>query len=327
LRRAAEAARAQALSTVYARDVITLTLAGAVTQTYFSVRSFDAQIIATRETLRTREESLSLVNRRARGGVASGLDVAQAEGLRAQASAQLKELVRLRTLAEHLLGTLTGKLDIVIPEQGIGGIPLPPVPPPGLPSTLIERRPDVRAAEQQVVASNAEIGVATAALFPTISLTGDFGGESSVLRTTVNSGARIWGIGLNLAAPIFDFGRRRAAVQGQEAQEREIQANYEKVVQTGFREVADALTNLQLTTSAESDQQARVKAARDALRLANRRYDGGLSPYFDVLDAQRTVNEAELVFIQNRLNQLSASVDLMKALGGGWTPERVASSQ
>jgi outer membrane protein, multidrug efflux system len=327
LRRAAEAARAQALSTVYARDVITLTLAGATVQAYFSVRSFDAQIIATRETLRTREESLALVNRRARGGVASGLDVAQAEGLRAQSSAQLKELIRLRTLAQHLIGTLTGQLDIVIAEQGIGAIPLPPTPPPGLPSSLIERRPDVRAAEQQLVAANAEIGVARAALFPTISLTGDFGSESSVLHNLFTSGARVWGVGLNLAAPIFDFGRRVAAVEGQEAQDREVLANYEKTIQTGFREVADALTNLQLTAAAETDQQARVKAARDALRLANRRYEGGLSPYFDVLDAQRTVNEAELVQIQNRLNQLSASVDLMKALGGGWSPERLATAE
>ena len=149
LRRAAEAARAQALSSVYAKEVVTLTLTGATVQTYFSIRSFDAQIIATRETLRTREESLALVNRRARGGVASGLDVAQAEGLRAQAAAQLKELVRFRTLAQHVMGTLTGRLDIEVPEQGIDGIPLPPTPPPGLPSELIERRPDVRAAEQQ----------------------------------------------------------------------------------------------------------------------------------------------------------------------------------
>jgi outer membrane protein, multidrug efflux system len=327
LRRAAEAARAQALGTVYARDVVSLTLAGATAQTYFSIRAFDAQIIATRETLRTREESLALVNRRARGGVASGLEVAQAEGLRAQAAAQLKELVRARTVAQHLLGTLTGRLDIAVPEADLAGIPLPPVPPPGLPSSLIERRPDVRVAEQSLVSANAQIGVAKAALFPTISLTGDFGAESSVLSTLLRSSSNIWSAGLNLVMPVFDAGRRHAALEGQEATQREVLANYQKAVQTGFREVSDALTNLQQTTAEEVDQAARVKAARDALRLANRRYEAGLSPYFDVLDAQRTVNDAELIRIQNRQAQLSASVDLMKALGGGWVAGEPVASQ
>ena len=327
LRRAAEAARAQALATVYARDVVSLTLVGATAQTYFSIRAFDAQIIATRETLRTREESLALVNRRARGGVASALEVAQAEGLRAQAAAQLKDLVRGRYVAQHLLGTLTGRLDVVVPEADLAAIPLPPVPPPGLPSSLIERRPDIRAAEQNLVAANAQIGVAKAALFPTFSLTGDLGAESAVLSSLLRSSSSIWSAGLNVVVPIFDAGRRLAALQGQEATQREVLANYQNAVQTGFREVSDALTNLQQTTAAEVDQAARVKAARDALRLANRRYEAGLSPYFDVLDAQRTVNDAELIRIQNQQAQLSASVDLMKALGGGWVPGQPLASQ
>jgi multidrug efflux system outer membrane protein len=327
LRRAAEAARAQALATRYAKDVVSLTLAGVTAQTYFSIRSFDAQIIATRETLRTREESLSLVTRRARGGVASDLDVAQAEGLRTQAAAQLKELIRLRTVAVHLLGALTGVLDLRIAEAGLDRIPVPPQPPAGLPSNLLERRPDVRQAEQNLVAANAQIGVAIAATLPTISLTGAFGGESASLSNLLNSGSRIWSAALGLAAPIFDAGRSRAAVEVQEATRREVLAGYEKTIQTAFREVSDALINVQQTGAAEIDYRARVAAARNALRLANRRYEAGLSQYLDVLDAQRTVNDAELAQIVNRQAQLAASVDLMKALGGGWTPASPVASR
>ncbi|HEY7904447.1 MAG TPA: efflux transporter outer membrane subunit [Casimicrobiaceae bacterium] len=319
LRRAAEAARAQALGSHYARDVVALTLAGDVAQTYFALRSFDAQIAATRETLQSREQSAALVNRRARGGVASDLDVAQAEGLRAQAAAQLKLLVRQRAAALHMLGTLTGRLDLAIAEAGIDAIPLPPQPPPGLPSALIEQRPDVRKAEQDLVSANAQIGVAKAALLPTIDLTGDLGAQSASLASLLQYGSRIWSIGFGLAQPIFDAGRRQAAVEGQEAFERETLAAYQKSLETAFREVADALVDMQQTTAAAADYDANLVAARNALRLATRRYEAGLAQFLDVLDAQRTVNTAELARILNRQAQLAASVDLMKALGGGWT--------
>jgi outer membrane protein, multidrug efflux system len=320
LRRQVEAAQAQALGSRYARDVVELTLVSDVTDVYFSLRSLDAQIIATRDTLRTREEAAALVNRRARGGVASDLDVAQAEELRAAASAQLKFLLRQRATAQHLLATLTGQLDLVVAEAGIEAIPLPPQPPAGLPSALLERRPDIRKAEQDLVAANAEIGAARAALLPTIALTGALGTQSAGLGDLLQYGSRIWSIGFGLAQPIFDAGRRQAAVEGQEAFEREILAAYQKSIETAFREVADALSDLAQTTSAAADHDARVTAARTALRLANRRYEGGLSPFFDVLDAQRTVNEAELARIANREAQLDSSVALMKALGGGWAP-------
>lgn len=327
LRRAAEAARAQALGTRYARDVVALTLAGNTAQAYFALRSLDAQIIATRETLQSRERSYSLVARRARGGIASDLDVAQAEGLRAQSAAQLKLLIRLRASTEHLLGTLTGRLDLRVGEAGIDGIPLPPQPPAGLPSALIERRPDIRKAEQDLVAANAEIGVARAALLPNISLTGAFGVESLALSSLLMYGSNIWTIGLGLTQPIFDAGRRQAAVQGQEAVDRENLAAYQKSIQTAFREVADALVDLQQTTAAATDQDARVVAARTALRLANRRYEAGLSPFLDVLDAQRTLNDAQIAQILNLQAQLAASVDLMKSLGGGWSAGQPVATQ
>jgi multidrug efflux system outer membrane protein len=148
-------------------------------------------------------------------------------------------------------------------------------------------------------------------------------GLSSLLRY----GSRIWSIGFGLAQPIFDAGRRQAAVEGQEALDREVLAAYQKSIQAAFREVSDALTDLQQTTAAATDQDARVVAARNALRLANRRYTSGLSPFLDVLDAQRTVNEAERAQIINRQAQLAASVDLMKALGGGWSVEQALAAR
>jgi len=327
LRRAAEAARAQALGTRYAKDVVALSLVGDVAQTYFALRSLDAQVIATRATLQSREASAKLVDRRARGGVASALDVAQAEGLRAQASAQLKVLTRARAAALHLIGTLTGSLGLAIPEASLDAIPLPPQPPAGLPSELIERRPDVRKAEQDLVAANAQIGVARAAMLPRIALTGDLGAQSASLASLLEYGSRIWSIGFGLAQPIFDAGRREAALEGQQAVERETLAAYQKAIQTAFREVADALVDVRETNAAAADYDARLAAARDALRLANRRYEGGLAQYLDVLDAQRTVNDAELAQIMNRQAQLTASVDLMKALGGGWSPREGLAAQ
>ncbi len=203
LRRMVESARAQALATYYAKDVVTLSLAGLTAQTYFALRSLDAQVTATRETLVTREDYLGIVRRRTEAGLASDLDLNQAQGARSDAAAQLKELVRQRAIAQHLLGTLTGEPDIVIAPGALAQLPVPPVPPVGLPSDLLERRPDIRAAEEGLVAANAQIGAAQAALFPRISLTGFFGGESKDLAALVQSSGRIWSIGLALSLPIF----------------------------------------------------------------------------------------------------------------------------
>jgi multidrug efflux system outer membrane protein len=321
LRRMLESARAQLLATHYAKDVVTLSLAGLTTQTYFSLRSLDAQITATSETLTTREEYLRLVRRRVDGGLASGLDLAQALGARSDAAAQLKELVRQRALAEHFLGTLTGRLDLKLSPGDLAQLPVPPVPPTGLPSTLLERRPDIRQAEETLVSANAQIGVAKAALLPKISLIGDFGGESTALSSLVQSGARIWSIGFALAQPIFTAGRLSAEVDATTARQKQALASYQKSIQTAFREVSDALANVSQTAATEIDLQSSVDAARDALRLSGERYEAGYSPYLNVLDAQRTLNISQLALIRNRQALLSASVDLMKALGGGWTDE------
>jgi outer membrane protein, multidrug efflux system len=327
LRRQLESARAQALSTHYARDVVTLSLAGLTAQTYFALRSLDAQVTATRETLKTRQDYLDIVRRRAEGGLASDLDLNQAIGARSDAAAQLKELVRQRAIAEHLLGTLTGNLGLKLPPGDLAHLPVPPVPPTGLPSTLLERRPDIRSAEENLVSANALIGVAKAALLPRISLTGLLGGESDELNTLLKSGGGIWSIGFALAQPIFTAGRLLAEVDATAARQKQALATYQKSIQTAFREVADALTNVEEAATAGADLQTSVDASRNALRLATLRYEAGYSNYLDVLDAQRTLNVSELALIRNQQGLLSATVDLMKALGGGWQDEQPLASK
>ena len=322
LRRILEAVRAQALGTRYAKEVVALSLAGLTSQAYFSLRSLDMQIALTRETLAVREEYLVIVRSRAAGGIAPDLDVNQAVVARADAATQLRELQRQRSLVEHQLGTLSGKLDLALPQSAtLLALPVPPTPPPGLPSTLLERRPDVRQAEQQLVSANAQIGVARAAMLPTISLTGSDGAESRALSTLLDSGSNIWSLGFGLALPVFDWGRLAARADAAQARAQQSLAGYQKAVETAFREVADGLTNLEQSTAAEEDLQARATAARNTLRLARARYEAGYSPYLEFLDAQRTINDAELAVVRNRQNRLSASVDLMKALGGGWSAE------
>ena len=324
LRRGVESVRAQSLATRYAKDVVSLSLAGLTVQAYFSVRSLDAQVAATRQTLKTREEALDYVRRRARGGIASDLDLSQAESARADSAVQLKDLQRQRTLAENQLATLTGRLDLSVPGGDLLALPVPPLPPAGLPSALIERRPDIHQAEQALVSANAQIGVAKAAMLPTISLTGADGWESKALSSLIQGTSGIWSLGFALSLPIFDWGRLDARADAAVARERQALAIYQKSIETGFREVADALANAQQTTAAEADYQVRVEASRRTLRLAKLRYEAGYSGYLEVLDAQRTANDSELAFVRNRQARLSASVDLMKALGGGWSAETPA---
>ena len=321
LRRGVESARASALATRYAADVVRLTTVGVTAQTYFAVRSLDAQIATTQVSLESRTESLRLVQRRAQAGVASDLELYQQEGLRADAAAQLKELTRQRQIAQHALGVLTGRLDLDLSPVNLMNLPQPALPPAGLPSTLLTRRPDILQAEQALIAQNARIGVARADMFPTISLTAGFGTLSNALTNFVTSDNRTWNVGASLLGPIFDAGRRRALTEVEEARTREALIAYQQVIERSFREVADALVTVRQASSAEVDQEARVKAADNALRLANLRYQAGYSAFLEVLDAQRTKNDAELSLIRNRQTLLAADVDLMRALGGGWSPE------
>jgi multidrug efflux system outer membrane protein len=318
VRSAGDAAQAQLLGSQLGREVVTLTLGGLTAQTYFGLRSLDAQIEVLQRGIGLRRDSLAIAEARADAGLASELDVHQARGALADALVQRREAARQRALLERQLAQLSGRLDARISSGNLFALPVPPTPPAGLPSTLLERRPDVRQAEQTMIAANAQIGVARAARFPTVSLTAFAGGQSAQLEDLVNSG--VWSLGLGIVAPIFDAGRRAAVEEQTAARYRQTVASWQKSVEGAFREVSDALVNVEQTAASETDLLARLESARNALELSRIRYESGYSPYLEVLDAQRTANEAELAFVRNRQARLAFSVDLMKALGGGWKP-------
>lgn len=321
LRRADEAALAQVLASRYARDTTQLSIAGLVASNYLALRAYDAQVAVTVGTITSREGSLNIVRNRVDAGFASPLDLHQSEGSLAAAKAQLASLRQQRALVEHQLALLTGKPGLAIPPGDIKQLPLPPTPPPGLPSKLLEARPDVRQAEQELVAANAEIGVAKAAFFPTISLTGSLGTQSSELSHLFSGPANIWSLGLGLTTPIFEAGRIGAQVDQATARREQSVASYRKTVQTAFKEVNDALVSLRENANSEQAQADQVAAAQKTLRLAQDRYKAGYSGYLEVLDAERTVNDALLGHISARQARLTAAVDLFKALGGGWVDD------
>lgn len=319
LRRATESARAQALATRFGKDTVELTLTGLVTRNYLALRSLDDQIAVSSDTLANREATLRITRSRFEGGIASQLDVQQAEGARAEVEAQIADLRRLRGLSEHQLALLTGTPNLTIPEGDSRFMPVPPVPPAGLPSSLLEGRPDIAEAETRLIAANAKIGVAKAALFPSISLTGSFGAESKDLADLLESGARIWTLGFALNLPIFDAGKRMAKVDEVTAQQKQAVITYQKSIEGAFKEVRDALVNIRQTAEVERALDEQLQATQKAMKLAEARYDAGYSPYLEVLDAQRTQNDAQLALVRNREVRLAAAVDLFKALGGGWT--------
>lgn len=319
LRRLRETAQAQYASTQYARGVVGLTLAGAIARTYFNVRSLDAQITVSQESLDAADDSVDITRKRANAGIASELDVYQAQGNRAQLAAQLKELRRLRAVSMHQLGVLTATLDLALAPADLRALPSPPLPPASLPSALLERRPDVRQAEASLTAANAQIGVARAAQLPTITLTASLGLQSDNLAHLLSPGTAIWSIGTGLLGPVIDWGRYAARTQEAEARARQAEVLYEQAVQNAFRDVSDALSNVAYASDTEQDLHARVDDAGRSLKLATQRYEAGYSAYLEVLDAQRTLNDAQLALVRNRQSLLTFTVDLMSALGGGWS--------
>lgn len=318
LRRASEAARAQALGTRYASDTVSLSLAAAVTQAYLNLRAIDAQLLVNTDSVSSQSRSTQLTRTRFEGGIVSQLDVQQAEGALAAYTAAQVQLEKTRALAENLLGLLVGQPGLKIAAGDLRNLPVPPVPPAGLPSSLLEARPDVRQAETALIAANARIGVAKAALYPSITLTGTFGRESKDLSQLFSAPSAIWSLGAGITQPIFEGGRLRAQVEQVTAQQKQSLESYRKSVQTAFREVNDALVSVRQNTEAEDAYTRAMGAAKRALQLAQARYDAGYSPYLEVLTAQRTANDATVAWVQNRQARLSSSVDLFKALGGGW---------
>jgi outer membrane protein, multidrug efflux system len=318
IRRNNEAARADALASRFGRDSVQLTLVGQVANEYLALRSLDAQLEVTQDTLTSRGKTLKIVNARLDAGAASSLEQAQAESAYAAAQAQWNQLRRQRAISESQIGLLTGQPGLKVAAANLDKLPIPPTPPAGLPSSLLEARPDVRQAEEKLIAANARIGVAKAAYFPTISLTGLYGSESQALSNLFTGNAGIWSAALGLSMPIFDAGRTSARVDQASASQKENLANYRKTLQSAFKEVNDALVNLREYADEENANASQVTAARRALSLSQARYEAGYSGFMDVLDAQRTANTAQLQYLASRKNRLGAAVDLFKALGGGW---------
>ncbi len=318
IRRTNEAAQASILATQYSRDSIRLSVAGLVADTYLALRAYDAQLAVTAETVKTREESLKLVKTRVDAGLASPLDGYQAEGLLAAAQAQLAEQRRQRTLAEHQLALLTGNPTLKIAAGDLKQLPILPEPPAGLPADLIEGRPDVRQAEQELIAANASIGVAKAGYFPKFTLTGSLGSESKTLSDLFSAGSSTWSLGLSALMPILDFGRTSARVDQAKALNQQSLVAWQNSLQTAYKEVRDALVSLREYGEEEKAQGTRVDRAEKAMAVSRLRYEAGHAGYLEVLDAQRTLNEAQLAAIGVRQARLSTSVELFKALGGGW---------
>ena len=321
VRRAKEAASANALSSRYSKQTVELSLIGLVSSNYLQLRGIEAQIAVTKDNQRSRQESLKLTQRRLDGGIASSLEVSQAEVAVSNLNAQLIELNRLRALTVHQLAVLTGALDLKLEaasQADIRELPIPPIPPAGLPSSLLENRPDIRQAEQALIAQNAQIGIAKAALYPSISLTGNYGGESLALSNLLKSGARVWTLGLGLDLPIFDSGKRNARVDQATARQKQALAQYQTTIQKAFREVNDALVTRRLNVEREQSLAASEASAKKALVVAENRYKAGYSAYLEVLDAQRVYNDAALANVQARQATSLSSVELFKVLGGDW---------
>ena len=259
--------------------------------------------------------------------MASALEVSQAEVAVTNLQAQLTELIRLRALSLHQLAILTGVLDLQLDTGDIRTLPLPPTPPVGLPSALMENRPDIRQAEQALIAENAQIGIAKAALYPSITLTGNLGGESLELGNILKSGARIWTFGLGLDLPIFDSGRRQSRVDQANAKQKQALAQYQTAIQNAFREVNDALVTRRLNAEREQSLIQSEASAKKALTVAENRYKSGYSAYLEVLDAQRVHNEASLSVVQAKQATFLATVELFKVLGGNWLGENTSEQQ
>jgi multidrug efflux system outer membrane protein len=319
LRRASEAARADLLASEEARHAVVMSLVSDVAAAYLQLRQLDLELETTRRNVASRRDSLRLARERFEAGLTSALDLRQAEAELAGTRAQIPDLERQIAQTEHRLSLLLGRN----PDSIGRGRPLteqtsPPAVPAGLPSALLERRPDIRQAEAGLAAANARIGVAKAAFFPQISLTGFYGVESAALSDLFTGPSRIWQFGPTVTLPIFNAGRNRANMALAEAQQRESVIRYEQAIQQAFREVEDALVAHRKAREALVEQAVAVRASRDALGIAESRYASGLTSYLDVLTAQRTLLVTEVAESRTLLAQLVAVVQLYRALGGGW---------
>lgn len=318
-RRATEAARANLLDSEWARQEIIVTLVANVSAGYFQLRALDLELEISKRTLASRQESLRLTRSLADHGATSMLDVRQAEQLVFTAATEIPTLEQRIEQQENLISILLGKNPDSVPRgQELTEQARPPKVPPGLPSALLERRPDIHEAEQQLIAANAQIGVAKAAYFPQISLSGEAGFQSAALTNLFSGPAGLWNFGASLTQPIFTAGRLRSNVRFTEARQQAALLFYEQTIQGAFRDVSDALIAYRKSTEFRTQQELLFQSAQDSARLSHLRYTGGVTGYLEVLTNETNAFSAELGLVDAQLNELLALVQLYQALGGGW---------
>ena len=318
-RRATEAARANLAQTEWGKRAVVSTLVANVAGAYFRLRALDLGIDITQRSLVSRQESLRLTKLLADHGAVSMVDVRQAEQLVYVASATIPDLQRQIEQEENYIRFLLGQNPGPIARgHSLTEQARPPVVPAGLPSQLLERRPDIHQAEQQLIAANARIGVARAAYFPDISLTGTAGFISAALTKLFTGPAGVWDFAASAAEPLFTGGKLQANVRMAEAEQQQTLLAYQQTVQSAFRDVSDALVAYQKTREAREQQELLAGAAQDSARLAHVRYDGGATAYLEVLTNETNYLTAELDLSQARLNEMLSLVQIYSALGGGW---------
>jgi outer membrane protein, multidrug efflux system len=319
LRRATEAARADLLASEENRKAVITTLVSDVAGSYFDLLALDMELAIAKRTLATRQESLNLISIREKSGLATVVELRQGEQLVYGAAQAIPTAERLIEQTENQISLLLGgSPDTLSRGRSLTEQEQPPSVPSGLPSSLLERRPDIRAAEQNLIAANAFIGVAKAAYFPRISLTGFLGFQSDSLANLFSGPGRVWQFAPQVTQPIFNAGRLKSNVRLAEAQQQIALINYERTIQTAFREVSDALVAHQKVREVRAQQEQLVATLQDRSRLSYMRYRGGVDTLLSALDADRDLFEAELVLARTRRDELVALVQLYRALGGGW---------
>jgi len=322
LRRATEESRALLFATEDARQTVILTLVSDIASDYFTLLQLDLQLQITHETIKTQEDSVKLTKLRVDHGVATKLDVLQAQQTLDTANATIPDLERQIAQEENAISILLGNYPQSITRgHSLIEQPLPPEVPPGMPSLLLERRPDIRTAEQLLVAANAQIGVAKAQFFPQISLTGAGGGafgRSSAFSHLMSTQLGIWSYGAQVSQPIFTGGALKGNLRQAESEHQQTLIAYRQTIQRAFGDVSDALIGYQKLHQVRVRQEDTVADLQESVRLSNMRYTGGTTTFLEVLDGQRSLYSAELALAQARGNEYQSLVQLYRALGGGW---------
>lgn len=328
------AAQQDLLSNEFARDTVRIGIASETTRNYYALRAADAQLVLLRDTLATRDETVRLQTDRYQAGVIGELDLRQSQAERASVAADITAVERARQQLEAALAVLAGRsprgvfsTDVARTETTPSTTEAQPTVPEGLPSDLLAQRPDIRSAEAKLAAADYRVSEARAEYFPSISLTGSYGGASVALGDLLIAPARVWSIGAALAQPIFRAGQITALVDTAKARREQALIGYQQSVQTAFREAHDAFAEQRTSREAFIAQTERRDRLAEALELARLRYDAGYSPFLEVLDAQRNLLSAERARIDAARDVRTAMVDVYRALGGGWKPEAVAQAR